>query len=95
MNNKCNGWTNHETWLAALWLSEWGCLNPIQAGFGYDPEEADGFAQYLAELVADEVAQLNLSPGLLSDLLSAAQSRVDWYEIAESAYYDIEPPPED
>lgn len=95
MSEKCNGWKNHETWLVSLWLSEWGCLNPIQAGFGYDPEEADGFAQYLAELVADEVAQLNLSPGLLSDLLSAAQSRVDWYEIAESAYYDIEPPSDD
>ena len=79
-----NGWKNYETWLVNLWLGEDFRI--------YAEEQPDSFAcdQYKLSLAlkdyTEEVVQmdtLSVEGGLIVDLLNAALSAVDWYEIAE------------
>lgn len=90
MNEKYNGWANFETWLTALWLSEW---HLTYADFLTD-QELDSAAKFdfdkvcyrLSECLRDQVEEFseqeNACTGLFADLLNSALSRVDWYDIA-------------
>jgi hypothetical protein len=78
-----NGWTNYETWLVNLWLGEDFRI--------YAEEQPDSFAcdQYkLSQALKDyteETVQMDtgsVEGGLTVDLLNAALSAVNWYEIA-------------
>jgi len=91
-DNKYNGWSNYETWLVKLWLDndEYICNHQM-------PEwasDCDGSVGVLADTVKEFVAdpENGLVPdfetGLGADLLSAALSSVDWFEIAESILED-------
>jgi hypothetical protein len=95
MNHKeYNGWWNYETWLVNLWMDNeegsyryWGEV----AGETYEEAEAE------KPFSKEERAKLDLSErlkeeheeaapelqGVFSDLLNAAMSEVNWYEIAE------------
>lgn len=95
-----NGWTNYETWAVTLWMSNdqgssahwedqaWQVLSQ-----GADKDEA---ACTLAHLIKQhhQEAQENALQGacehsVFADLLEAAMSEVNWYEIAEH-YLDID-----
>jgi hypothetical protein len=87
-----NGWTNYETWNVALWLAndEWSYnLTRDMARNARDsaadlPErfgDARGnLANELETMVKDSAPDLSAS--MFSDLLGAALSEVNWYEIA-------------
>jgi len=97
-----NGWTNYETWLMSLWIDNeestsryWNATAQEE----YDEAEAD------RSFSRDERATLNLSDRLKnefeeqqpdlgasfwSDMLNAAMSEVNWYEIAEHHIADVE-----
>ena len=95
------GWKNYETWLVKLWIDndqasaeDW----QARAKGEYEDAEADKVFTKL------ERAKLNLADdlkaefednapelqGCYADLLNAALSEVDWYEIAENVLAEIE-----
>lgn len=100
--NEYNGWHNYETWAVKLWIDNeepsyryW--QEATRAAWG-DPEEWDGESNRsrkarmaLADQLKDEYAENAPElDGIYSDLLGAALSEVDWYEIADSMLTDAE-----
>lgn len=83
--NTYEGWTNRETWLVNLWLTN-------EEGLYRDACEAAGIMSgadlddWLSDYVRVNFAE-NAHPwlgGLVGDLLGAALNRVDWREIGEA-----------
>ena len=85
-----HGWTNRETWLAALWISEGalGDLFDIGEQARYFAEQRDGSAAYemgkhFSELADEIVREPIRGSGMGSDLLGAALAAVNWTEIGK------------
>ena len=104
MNEKTyNGWSNYETWVTNLWLTNdentyIQCREIAEAAFaGARSSETLtrparyrlDFADALKELVSAG-HPLQDSPGLYSDLLTGALKEVNWLEIASSMFEDFE-----
>jgi|SRR5665213_3375087 len=100
-----NGWTNYETWNVALWIdNEPGTYETrremaVQAWEdaetrrGYESQTRQDSAKYLlSERLREWVEEMapNLGASMFSDLLSAALSEVNWYEIAENWLEEVE-----
>lgn len=89
------GWTNYETWAVALWLDNdqgsyeyWrDVAEEIKEDEG-DEDDEDIHLAALASRLKDEFEEgmPDLGASLWSDLLGAALSEVNWYEIAKSKY---------
>lgn len=79
-----NGWTNYETWLVNLWLTnDWNSydsLRHIVAAFETTSEQANE----LEHMVRYERDCYEEEPSMWRDLLGAALSHVNWHEIAEN-----------
>lgn len=91
-----NGWTNYETWNVALWMdneqgareywqnraTNWVCISKKTPIFSkLDCATAD-LAAELKEDFAEE-NPLNNTNSCYVDLLNAALSNVNWYEISK------------
>lgn len=78
-----NGWTNRETWIVNLWLtndeSYYTDLMAIAKDFDSTCAQAEEIERYVHWLI-----DTGEPAGLVSDLLSTSLGRVDWYEIAEA-----------
>ena len=97
-----NGWTNYETWNAALWLGNEensSCYCDEIAQEAYDQAEANQsfsrmenaaftLSEQLKGLFESE-EKLPLS-GWMADAINAYLSEVNWYEIAQSFLENIE-----
>jgi len=81
-----NGWTNYETWVAALWMQN-------------DSGSCDYYAEItneydsvydLSKALQDEFEENNPLPesGVYADLMTAAISEINFYEIAEHFWED-------
>lgn len=88
------GWKNYETWAVSLWLdNEEGSYHYLReladsAAVGNDREDATvELAQAVKSWLEESAPEVE---GLWGDLLSAALSEVDWYEVAASALEDCE-----
>ena len=89
------GWDNYETWVVVLWLdNEEGTYNlmreyaeeargegGVEDEFGVSREATGLLADMIKAFVEESAPDLGAS--LYSDLLSAAMSEVNYYEIAE------------
>jgi hypothetical protein len=85
-----NGWTNYETWCMALWIDNdedsycysrelvRGAEDGAVSGLSREAIAAEVLKDWMEEQVPD------LEASVWSDLLRAAFSEVDWYEIAEN-----------
>jgi hypothetical protein len=98
-----NGWQNYETWNVALWLgndeyTQRHCEYMAQEA--YDNAEADkiftreeratlDLSDALKEMVCDENIP-DLGATVYSDLLGAALSEVNWYDIAEGYMENVD-----
>lgn len=88
-----NGWTNYETWLVKLWMDNdqgsseyWAeqAENAVADAQGDEPELCK-----LADQLKDEHEQaLPELSGFAADLMNAAMSEVNWFEIAEALITD-------
>jgi hypothetical protein len=75
------GWKNYETWACALWLDNEYDLYQTCIRIVANANDAYDAAQSFKTLV--EEAAPDLGASLYSDLLNAAISEIDWYEIVE------------
>jgi hypothetical protein len=98
-----NGWNNYETWNVALWIdNDQGSYSQRceMAQQSYDEAEAsthltrkEEAASALARQLQDWIEEMNplaSEASLFSDLLGAALSEVDWYEIAQNFLEDVD-----
>jgi len=101
-NKGYNGWKTYETWAAALWFDNdegsynyWKELTEETYNKAEETEyqtKAEAAANELSDLIKEHLQESNpLSEtcNLFSDLISAALSEVDTYEIAEHWIDDI------
>lgn len=96
-----NGWTNYETWAVNLWMdNEEGSYSywreraeeVVKDASGDTIEEKKTEA---TSTLADEIKDLHEEgmpevQGVFADLLNAAMSEVNWYEIAQHLVDDVE-----
>ncbi len=77
-----NGWTNRETWVVNLWLTNDECyyneLCDVIKNFDTTEEQAEELEQYAHWIIDIDEASMT------TDLLTASLGRVNWYEIAEA-----------
>ena len=101
---KYNGWTNYETWNAALWLdNDYGLQRWMveEAQRCYDGNEGDESSAKsdLAKVIEDQFQQEadENAPkyGWMADAINAYIGEVDFYEIAEHFLADVEKKSED
>ena len=101
MSDKYNGWTNYETWNAALWLDNneqsqgyWQdaaqeCYDDATAGEVLTREETA--AQVLAErLKASAEESMPEVQGMYADMLTAAMGEINWDEIAAGFIAEVD-----
>lgn len=89
-----NGYTNYETWAVALWIDNeqgsqeyWQCVAAELSSSDSPGYIADENTQRcrLADRLKDEHEEaLPELQGFAADLLNAAVSEVDWYDIADN-----------
>ncbi len=109
--NGYNGWKNYETWNVALWIdNDQGSYSQRQemaqeawdnaaSGDAYKGQTREDSAKYsLSKALQEWIEEMNplaSEASMFSDLLNAALSEVDWYEIAENFLEDVEKEPEE
>jgi hypothetical protein len=92
MENKgYNGWTNYETWNWYLWHGD-----NVEDEFGDIVRDHDRDVYKVSKAIeewTDQLAENYTMPtnGFFADILNAAISEVNWYEIAEHIVEEIEP----
>jgi hypothetical protein len=88
-DNKCNGWTNHETWAVNLWITNESSSNDYYLEMAETNKAMDRDPWDLAQQIKDEIdAYRPELSGMYADLLGAALSSVDWLEIANAFLSD-------
>ena len=93
-----NGWKNYETWNVALWIdNEQGSYSQrcemAQEAYNDADGDMDDATRNLADSLKDWIEEMNplaSEASLFSDLLGAALSEVDWWEIAENFLEDVD-----
>lgn len=77
-----NGWSNRETWVMNLWLTNYELHYDAMRYVinAYDEYEQ---AEQLESLVRDEL-EITVSPSLTYDLLITSLGRISWQEIVEN-----------
>ncbi len=83
VNTTYQGWSNRETWLAHLWLTNdeqsYGLLREASRAGGDLFEQAERLEEQLREQLDDEAGQANM----WCDLLTTAFDRINWLEVVE------------
>jgi hypothetical protein len=79
-----NGWTNRETWLLSLWLTN----DPESYAVLTEAEELDETdfvrAEWLETQLKGEMYNLPIDASLWTDLLGTALANVNWLEVIEN-----------
>lgn len=78
MSDKYNGWTNYETWNAALWMDQDYYIDAAK-----ESESIGALADYIKEDIEETMPEVT---GMWSDLQQSAFDMIAWFEIAEHIY---------
>jgi len=76
-----NGWCNHETWLASLWLNNDESAYAVLRDAYREGDSDFDHAEWLERVMRDQVIDGVDSASFWSDLIGTALSRVDWLEV--------------
>ena len=81
-----NGWKNYETWAVNVWMTN----TPGDEEWLIEKAEYATSISELAHSLEDGMGEImpELGSTLWADLLGAAFSEVDWYELAEHYWSD-------
>ena len=82
-----NGWTNYETWLVNLWLSNDQGTEEMINDMAKHSKDVYSLMEEIKDLI-EELNPLKDNADLFSDLLNGAISECNFYEIAEHYYND-------
>jgi hypothetical protein len=88
-----NGWSNYETWNVALWIDNEPGTYEERRRLSRMARDKNELAESIKTWVRDEMAP-DLGASMFADLLGAALSEVDWYELAENWWDDDHEPEE-
>ena len=87
-----NGWSNRETWAAALWINnDQGMYEAFVEAGKYEDTVLD-LSQAIEGYITDELSFESVSENrILFDMMQDIGSlyRVDWYEIADTFFQEI------
>jgi len=83
-----NGWTNYETWLANVWLSEVDFTSELESERGLTLCDVAQQVEDTIEIMTDEAREV--SRGFASDLLRAAIGAINVNELARAYFGDLE-----
>jgi hypothetical protein len=81
-----NGHANYETWAVSLWINDNTATQNRWAEIARNNRNTADIADALKDSYAEDMPELD---GVWADLLNAALSEVDWYEIAEDLRPEI------
>lgn len=93
-----NGWTNYETWNLALWFDNDQGLYSMRSeaadDYAKSNDDKDDAAREMADWLKSQVEDeqiLGVLPesGFLADMVNAALSEINYYEIAEHWIDDV------
>ena len=87
MSEKYNGWTNYETWLVNLWLSNDQGTEEMMNDMAKHSKDVYSLMNEIKNFI-EELNPLKDNADLFSDLLNGALSECNFYEIAEHYYND-------
>lgn len=79
-----NGYHNYETWNVSLWIDNDQGMQSYLIQLAEEATDINELSNTIKDWILEEQPDLGCS--MWSDLLSAAISEVDWYEIAELAF---------
>jgi len=89
MSEKYNGWTNYETWVVKLWIDNDEGSQNYWMDCAHDADTTIELADQLKQAHDDDfMPDSDTLTGVYADLMGAALSNVDWYEIAEALLED-------
>ena len=78
-----NGWSNRETWLVNLWLTnDEASSSLLEDACRKDGSEYDK-AEWLETVVRESYERQYQQGSLWADLMGTALNRVNWYELVE------------
>lgn len=77
-----NGWSNRETWLVNLWLTnDEGSAELLEDVAKHEGELSEK-ADWLERIVRESYERQYQQGSLWADLMGTALNRVDWFELA-------------
>jgi hypothetical protein len=80
-NESYNGWTNYESWLVALWLDNDQLSHETARELATEAASDMEAGNAIKADVENTCGVGDTEAGMISDLINAALSRVDWREI--------------
>ena len=97
MSDSYNGWSNYETWVCHLWMTNDGggywddiardiaeCAEDYRGEYPESFTLVDIATRLLSDRIRDEMQIPDDLEGMWRDLVGSALDEVDWSEIAES-----------
>lgn len=88
VSTEYNGWSNYETWLINLWLTNeepyYYEMQRILSTFTGVRDQADALKEFMQQQHEEQEVS-----GVWSDIISSTLWKVNWHEIAENNREDV------